>query len=57
MMNFLGLDLSSECGFCNPAKDNFAVAIDEPRQAGVCTTEATSSVDHLPSLCRRQPQP
>jgi len=28
------------------------MAIDEPRQAGVCTTDATSSVDRLPPLCR-----
>src|SRR6267143_1555879 len=50
MMSFLGLDLNSECGFCDPAKHNFVGAIDEPRQAGVCAADATSSVDYLPPL-------
>ena len=50
MANSVGLDLNSECGFCDPAKHNFVGAIDEPRQAGVCAVDATSSVDHLPPL-------
>jgi hypothetical protein len=50
MMTFLGLDLNSECGFCDPAKHHFVGATDEPRQAGVCAADATSSVEHLPPL-------
>jgi hypothetical protein len=42
--------LNCECRFCHPAKRDFAGAIDEPRQAGVCAADAASSVDYLPSL-------
>jgi hypothetical protein len=51
-MNFLGLDLNRDYRFCHPAKHDFVGAIDEPRQAGVRSADAASSVDHLPPLRR-----
>ncbi len=29
MLNFLGLDLNSDCRFCDPAKHNFVRGVDE----------------------------
>src|ERR1700730_15737956 len=49
-MNFLGLDLNRDYHFCHPAKHDFVGDIDEPRQAGVRSADAASSVDHLPPL-------
>jgi hypothetical protein len=49
-MNFLGLDWNCECRFCDPAKRDFVGAIDELRQAGVCSADAASSIEHLPPL-------
>src|ERR1035437_9207694 len=50
MINYLGLDLNNACGFCDPAKYDFAGVIDEPRQAGVCAIDGTLSADDIPSL-------
>jgi hypothetical protein len=52
VINSLGLDLNCECRFCHPSKHDFIGPIDEPRQAGVCSADATSSADHLPPLRR-----
>ena len=46
-MKILGLDLNCERGFCDPAKNQFAGMIDEPRQARVRATDAAPSIDHV----------
>src|SRR6266550_791677 len=51
-MDFLGLDLNFEFWFCDPAGQHGAGWIDEPRQAGIRTTPAASSVDHFSPLRR-----
>ena len=49
-MIILGLDLNSDNGFCDPAKDYFAGMWHEPRQARFRSTDATSAVDHISTL-------